>query len=429
MAFKYNSLKINQNRIPEHIAQSARAKNEIKKLLVQIHQHIKSDQRLESMQAILAIGEKYICYPDVERSFCHAISNVSMKSDFAKTLIVLQAHKQVSMVLEKYIGIDWKVCWLGCSALWNLARPAETRDAFTIEIINLVLKCVNYHEDQHKLVNTALGALSNLSLSDSLKTYVGQQSNLRSVLQALQIHFQDHHVACTGCGLIANLAVDDDIANRLVNLNCINIVTRIADLHYKIFVQENQINFRKNVVASISNMSTANHYSRNCVENEAIELLYQCLEDFQDNQELTTLIHSALDALNLPNTGYSTSLHAACYNGWKKVAQKIINRRGDAGMYEQDVDFLYPIDLAAQFRFYDIVEYLIANGSPHPQKVESIWVQSAIHKGMQQLNKKKYEYAKVISNACLIHIDAALVIVNYLPPFMLFRDGNWIDTT
>ena len=106
-----------------------------------------------------------------------------------------------------YIGIDWKVCWLGCSALWNLARPQDTREAFTIEIIDLVLRAIRTHGSQCKLINTALGALSNLSLNDCLKTYVGTYHNIKSILESLREHFQDRHVACTGCGLIANVTL------------------------------------------------------------------------------------------------------------------------------------------------------------------------------------------------------------------------------
>jgi len=54
------------------------------------------------MQGILAIGEQYLQFPDVERSFCHAISNVSMKADYAKLLIELVTpHKKLNDTIHR----------------------------------------------------------------------------------------------------------------------------------------------------------------------------------------------------------------------------------------------------------------------------------------------------------------------------------------
>jgi len=369
------------------------------------------------MEGILAIGEKYLQHPDVERSFCHAISNISMKSDFAKLLIELRAQDQVCKVLQAYIGIDWKVCWLGCSALWNLARPQETRAEFTLDIIDLVLRAIRTHRSQCKLINTALGALSNLSLNESLKAYVGKQHNISSILQSLQEHFMDRHVACTGCGLIANLAVDDELANRLVELDCVRLITNIAEAHYFLF-QTGHSNFRKNLIASLSNMSTSGKYKQECIQHCAIDLLYSCLEDFQENVELENLIHSALEALDLEEE-YSTSLHVACKEGFGiQPMGYIVERRSEKILFEQDSNGLFPIDLAAQNEHYHVVKFLVSIGSPHPKLTSSL-LEEAVVGGVHEINLRKQAYANVITDCSCLTQDPALMVCNYCSAYEL----------
>lgn len=408
------------------LAHPAKAKNQIKTLTVQIHlQTTPRKPRRDSMQGILAIGEQYLQFPDVERSFCHAISNVSMKADYAKLLIELKAHEKVCRVLMAYIGIDWKVCWLGCSALWNLARPQDTREAFTIEIIDLVLRAIRTHGSQCKLINTALGALSNLSLNDSLKTYVGTYHNIKSILESLREHFQDRHVACTGCGLIANLAVDDELANRLVEFDCIKLITDIAETHYTIF-QSGHSNFRKNLIASLSNMSTSRHYKKHCVEHCAIDLLYSCLEDFQDNVELENLIHSALEALGLQED-FSTSLHVACKEGMLPPMKNIVDRRTDQILFEKDSSGLLPIDLAATNDHFQIVQFLISIGSPHPCELKSSNLEKAVLGGVEEINVRNQSYAKVVTSSSMLTHDPALMICSYCSPYELFMSGETLN--
>ena len=33
---------------------------------------------------------------------------------------------------------DWRICWLGCSAIWNLARPEEFRHKFNPQTVDLI---------------------------------------------------------------------------------------------------------------------------------------------------------------------------------------------------------------------------------------------------------------------------------------------------
>lgn len=396
------------------------AKAEIKALTVKIHNNeITHEARILLMKELNDIGENFLSSPDVQRSFCHAISNVGMQSEYAQLLIALDVQDLLLKILQVFIGQDWKVCWLGCSALWNLARPSETRAVFDQRIIDMILQCMKCHREESKLVNTVLGALSNLSLNDDLKSYVGLEENLGLIIEAFELHFRDYNVACTGCGLIANLAIDDEIASQLVDLNGINIVTSVADLHWEILETENHINFRKNLVASLSNMSTSPEYMKRCVQTDAIDLFFQCLRDFHYNIDLVTLIHSALDALQLSNMRYTTSLHVACREGWLEETREILNRRSDRLMFEIDDDDLHPIDYANQKGHYKIVNFLVALGSPHPQVTKSRKTQIAVLGGMKKLNLNFRIYANIISSSCMLTHDPALLISSYCSPYEL----------
>ena len=54
---------------------------------------------------------------------------------------------------------DWKMCWLGMSAIWNLARPEICRKQFDSSTTQrLIYKVVNTHTTIHLVIETADGS-------------------------------------------------------------------------------------------------------------------------------------------------------------------------------------------------------------------------------------------------------------------------------
>lgn len=54
-----------------------------------------------------------------------------------------KVHKLVVRALSRFYTEDWRICWLGSSALWNLARPEEYRHLFSGSIISLLVTTFN----------------------------------------------------------------------------------------------------------------------------------------------------------------------------------------------------------------------------------------------------------------------------------------------
>jgi len=251
-------------------------------------------------------------YPDVlsiQRACCHTISNVAMEIEPSVMLMTMHAHTQVIKTLHRMYKKDWKICWLGCSALWNLARPETCRKSFTPADADLALDILNHYKDNERVVNTAVGCLSNLCLDHGLKRYVGTRKNITRLLQTIQDNVTDTAIASTGAGLVANLAVNDEIANSLVECNCIYLLTQIAGI-----AADGDNTFQRNTAAALSNITTSPNFLTDCLRNNTVEALFQ-LQESAHTMGVIALIMNCFNILDVDSDNWTTSYHMMCHHG------------------------------------------------------------------------------------------------------------------
>ena len=141
-----------------------------------------------------------------------------MSVNVARLIVQKGGFHQIQKCLLRFES-DHKLCWLGSSAVWNLARPPANRGIIGVSGVKLMLKMLKLHRMKEKVTNTSIGALSNLSLCDSLKNMIAQQKHVELILSVLSEYAQKKSlsVMTSGAGLVANLAVSDDHATLLVD--------------------------------------------------------------------------------------------------------------------------------------------------------------------------------------------------------------------
>ncbi len=108
---------------------------------------------------------------------CRAISNLSMQTVMAKRIATKGGFQKVRRAMLQFEDCP-KLCWLGCSAIWNLSRPQSNRLILGEPAVELMLRMMRQHRDNELVVNTAIGALSNLSVCGPLKSVIAEESNL-----------------------------------------------------------------------------------------------------------------------------------------------------------------------------------------------------------------------------------------------------------
>merc|ERR1719265_498918 len=109
---------------------------------------------------------------------------------------------------------DWKLCWFGASAIWNMARPAEARVQVGCTV-DILLKMLQEHQEREQVAHTVLGALSNLALEERNSDKIIHEAALDLVFKALDKHEGSTQVMTSALGLIANLSINEQVAEEL----------------------------------------------------------------------------------------------------------------------------------------------------------------------------------------------------------------------
>jgi hypothetical protein len=180
---------------------------------------------MRDIQEILTLMKRYTDSHAVQRVACHALSNLAMQVVAARWIVQKQGFTLILRAIDNFIE-DHKLCWLASSAIWNLARPPANRAAIGKPGAEAMLKILYQHRNREKVTNTAIGALSNLSLLDNLKDLIAETDHVQLVLAVLSHSLSNGHlsVMTSGAGLLANVAVSDTHAAKLVEYNSLDII-------------------------------------------------------------------------------------------------------------------------------------------------------------------------------------------------------------
>jgi len=174
---------------------------------------------VQDIDLVIQHMEDYSGVLNIQQACCHTLSNICMNIDLAEEFIESKhIHRKVIKAVRRFHETDWKICWYGASAMWNMTRSAASRNAFNIRTVDVLMKVLEAHQTRACVVNAAIGALSNLSLNHFFKEVVGESHRLNELMKIIDNNIHDMTVSATSAGLLANLAVNDNLANLVVML-------------------------------------------------------------------------------------------------------------------------------------------------------------------------------------------------------------------
>jgi len=368
-------------------------------------------------------------YLSVQRACCHTISNICMDVECAKRLVIdYSIHVDVMNAIKQFYDKDWKLCWLACSAIWNMTRSNEARCEFPLSIVNLLMKVLVMQPQNQYVVNTALGCLSNLSLNHVLKRKIGEVENMLNLLRMMERNISDVTVSATAAGLIANLAVNDTIAHRLVDFGAIGTLRRMFSFEY------DDVVFLRNSVAALGNCSTSSLFLERCIENKIVEILYGLLQ-INNDLSINALIANSLHALGLQVGSKTTSFHLASMHGLVNAFDRLMFNNDE----EEDIDFNSKdkngqtmISYAIHGGHSEMVAFLACCdakiGDEDLTKEISQDFQDIIKCSQERAINVRNEYVYILNNTLPLNLDIITTINTYLSSHSLIRgkDGSII---
>ena len=373
---------------------------------------------------------KYIHNKTIQRVCCHTMSNIAIHQDYCQLIIDYNLHDLILTSLEKNNN-DWKLCWLACSAIWNIARPVETRSLINPKVISLIFDILEKYKDTILVCETGLGALSNLMLYEDFKNRI-RNKHLKFIVKLLvkfPTKISDNDALCklltAGNGLITNLAHNDDLAIKLNKLDIVNHL--INTLNF--FIDEEHL--IRNTCAALTNLSNIENYDEDLLKYNGIETLIKIYYKYNNIIQVQQLSIQALkDLVDINSIKNTTSLHISVKLELYDIVKYHISNGMDINVDEElitynDNDFKIrtPLLYAILNNDYGMIRFLISRKANYEyyENLLNDEHREAIKKGNQDLKEKHITRSKTISESSNIIFDVSMIISSYEVPDDMFK--------
>jgi len=378
---------------------------------------------MSDIQEILDIMKKYTHSLAIQRVTCHALSNIAMQVVAARWIVQKHGFELILKAVDNFLE-DHKLCWLASSAVWNLARPPANRSSIGSAGAKAMLRILKQHRKREKVTNTAIGALSNLSLLDNLKDMIATTENMDLVLAVLShaMLAERSSVMTSGAGLLANIAVSDDYAAKLIKHNALEIVLPLLK-----WEQEEDTLFR-NTCAALNNLVTAQGFLESFLRSKGLEIVLKFLEKHND-ESFSGLLENCLATIDAEKDVETTSLHYSCYHGKLAEFDYLYNQQRDFNLNEADQRNMTCLDYAISSNHANLVKHLCKIGATqHSQENIEQEIQIAICEGQKTLKDAIITNEKVIEDT-LTHFptDICKFVVSFQHKVDLLDGMNLLD--
>lgn len=339
-----------------------------------------NEDTLQNITKILLLMKKYSDSLHVQRVACHAISNLAMQVVIARWIVQKGGFQLIRKCLLKFEE-DYKLCWLASSAIWNLARPPANRAHIGSEGVRLMINVLKKHHDKEKVTNTTIGALSNLSLCDSLKLEVAQESNLKLIVEVLGEYSTKRSVTVltSGAGLIANLAVSDEFAETVVNMNALPIVLQLLK-----WERSGDDTLHRNACAALNNMVTAARFVDSFLEHKGVEQVYEFLQS-NDKELYNNLLENCLVNMEVDVGQQTTSLHLCALHGKEEILKNLVSAQELVEFDATDSKNMTALDYAISAKHVSIIKFLSKCGATKFQ--QNILADNSNEKEREQIER------------------------------------------
>lgn len=381
---------------------------------------------VQDIDLVIQHMEDYAGVLTIQQACCHTLSNICMNIDLAEEFIESKhIHRKVIKAVRRFHETDWKICWYGASAMWNMTRSAASRNAFNIRTVEVLMRVLEAHQTRACVVNAAIGALSNLSLNHFFKEVVGESHRLNKLMKIIDNNIHDMTVSATSAGLLANLAVNDGLANLVVDVGAMTTLKTMFLFGFE------DSTWKRNVLAALTNCVTSPEFLREFIRYRFNESLL-VLKDSSNELDIVTLIVNLFSALDIDPEIKTSSYHLACKHGYPNILRILIDG------VDEEIDFNSVdgnsrtlISYALESQHIELISYLSKCGAwihTTDDKIESFSVDllHAVVKAGEENENIEKEYANAISIHANFPSDISGTVIDFLSPYSLYKAKKMI---
>ncbi|ETO36235.1 26S proteasome non-ATPase regulatory subunit 10 [Reticulomyxa filosa] len=300
-------------------------------------------QTLETdVSTVTSTMQQFQNHKHIQRFCAHALSNMAIHQQHCSILCHYNAHQFLIVAVKQHFD-DWKLCWYTYFLL-----------QFDKPVVNLLYQVIEHYHEVHLVIETTLGALSNLVLSETLRNSCGSADILQNIIKVIDRHKHHSTIATVSAGLFTNLGHNDNIAFLLTESGAVELTIAAMKIH------KEDICLQRNCCAALSNMATSASYLERLVNCFGVEMIMGAV-GFRDAQT-EALAEQALSVAD-PHCieANMSSLHVASRKGLYQSVYNILKQGMQINL--QDAYGNTPLHYAIEHQHERITQLLVTRGA------------------------------------------------------------------
>lgn len=276
-----------------------------------------------------------------------------------------------------------KIQWLTCSCLWNICRVPNIRNKVS-NCFKHLLQNLQKYSNHERVLNTTLGALSNISLLDSNRRSLLQSGICNLITTFLKNFVQKNEKSkeiptyakssLTSCfGLVANLAINNSDKfvkeDNIYWIICAMKIINISDL-----LDTENDNFGttlRNFLAALNNLTDRDDFKKQVTRASGFELFHELYlghinnpdideSNSQNFEFLERMLQDYVPENYIKNTNLkdfkTSSLHISAFYNYINIFVDLLKDDERTNIVDYNKNTI--LHVAINGKSYDIIKYI-----------------------------------------------------------------------
>lgn len=235
------------------------------------------------------------------------------------------------------------------------------------DAVQLMLQMMRRHRRNEKVVNTAFGALSNLSVCGPLKSVIADEANLDLLLCVMAEYLEQRSlkVMMSAAGLINNLAINSDHAALMVKRNVNRMLLGLLQWNGDETdpdAEESHHTLHRNTSSALRNLADCDHFLDDFMTHRGIERTFEFIAKCPSHR-IIDFLKLCLHDIGINADFATTSFHFCAWNGRLSILKTLLEEHPHFDLDAVDSTDWTMMDYAIAAKEMEIIAFLSKCGA------------------------------------------------------------------